>query len=59
MGFGYLLGDCQAKAGTDGGAGIHILIPVVLIAAVGIWYLVQQVLGIYLRPWPFFLGNGA
>ncbi len=37
----------------------HILIPVVLIAAVGIWYLVQQVLGIYLRPWPFFLGNGA
>ncbi len=36
-----------------------ILVPVVLIAAVGIWYLVQQVLGIYLRPWPFFLGNGA
>ena len=37
----------------------HILIPVVLIAAVGIWYLVQQVLGIYLRPWPFFLGSGG
>ena len=36
-----------------------ILIPVVLIASVGIWYLVQQVLGIYLRPWPLFLGNGG
>ncbi len=37
----------------------HILIPVVLIATIGIWYLVQEVLGIYLRPWPFFLGNGG
>jgi len=35
---------------------LHILIPVALIAAGGVWYLVQQVLGIYLRPWPFFLG---
>ncbi|MFT7491331.1 MAG: putative tricarboxylic transport membrane protein [Pseudohongiellaceae bacterium] len=26
--------------------------------AVGIWYLVQQVLGIYLRPWPWFLSGG-
>ncbi len=34
----------------------HILIPVALIAAGVIWYLVQGVLGIYLRPWPFFLG---
>lgn len=29
-----------------------LLIPVVLIADFGIWYLVQEVLGIYLRPWP-------
>jgi putative tricarboxylic transport membrane protein len=34
----------------------HVMIPVALIAAVSIWYLVQEVLGIFLRPWPFFLG---
>ncbi|MHA1553110.1 MAG: tripartite tricarboxylate transporter TctB family protein [Alphaproteobacteria bacterium] len=32
-----------------------ILIPVAVIAAGGIWYLVQVVLGIFLRPWPFLL----
>ena len=31
----------------------HILIPVAFIAAGSIWYLVQEVLGIFLRPWPF------
>lgn len=30
----------------------HILIPVALIATGSIWYLVQEVLGIFLRPWP-------
>ena len=34
----------------------HIMIPVSLLAAGIIWYLVQVVLGIFLRPWPFFLG---
>jgi len=34
----------------------HILLPVVVIAAGFIWYLVQVVLGIFLRPWPFFMG---
>jgi len=34
----------------------HIMVPVAVIAAGGIWYLVQEVLGIFLRPWPFFLG---
>lgn len=33
-----------------------ILIPVAFAAAFGIWYLVQEVLGIFLRPWPFVLG---
>ena len=33
----------------------HILIPVAVIAAGSIWYLVQEVLGIFLRPWPGFL----
>jgi putative tricarboxylic transport membrane protein len=28
------------------------------LCAFGIWYLVQQVLGIYLRPWPWFLSGG-
>lgn len=31
---------------------LHILIPVALIAAGSIWYLVQEVLGIFLRPLP-------
>ena len=35
----------------------HVMIPVSLIAAGFVWYLVQQVLGIFLRPLPFFLGN--
>ena len=30
----------------------HILIPVAVIAAGSIWYLVQELLGIFLRPWP-------
>ncbi|MBL4627474.1 MAG: tripartite tricarboxylate transporter TctB family protein [Roseicyclus sp.] len=33
----------------------HILIPVAASATFIVWYLVQQVLGIFLRPWPFFL----
>ena len=34
---------------------LHILITVALLAAGSIWYLVQEVLGIFLRPWPTFL----
>ncbi|CTQ49031.1 tripartite tricarboxylate transporter TctB family protein [Jannaschia donghaensis] len=34
----------------------HLMIPVSLLAAGGIWYLVQEVLGIFLRPLPFFMG---
>lgn len=34
----------------------HIMIPVSVLAAGIIWYLVQGVLGIFLRPWPFFMG---
>ncbi|MEM7241364.1 MAG: tripartite tricarboxylate transporter TctB family protein [Pseudomonadota bacterium] len=33
------------------------LIPIAIIATFGVWYLVQEVLGIFLRPWPFFLGT--
>ena len=35
---------------------LHITIPIALTASVSIWYLVQEVLGIFLRPWPFFMG---
>lgn len=35
----------------------HIMIPISLLATFIVWYLVQQVLGIYLRPLPFFVGG--
>lgn len=34
-----------------------MMIPVALIATFVVWYLVQQVLGIYLRPLPGFMGG--
>lgn len=34
----------------------HIMIPVALLATGIVWYLVQGVLGIFLRPLPFFMG---
>jgi putative tricarboxylic transport membrane protein len=34
---------------------LYVLVPVAVIAAGSIWYLVQEVLGIFLRPWPTFL----
>jgi putative tricarboxylic transport membrane protein len=34
---------------------LHVLVPVAVLAAGSIWYLVQEVLGIFLRPWPAFL----
>jgi len=33
----------------------HILVPVALLAAGLVWYLVHQTLGIFLRPWPAFI----
>lgn len=38
---------------------LQYLLPVALIATGVVWYLVQQVLGIYLRPLPYFLGTGG
>ncbi len=32
-----------------------VLVPVSVLAAWMVWYLVQEVLGIFLRPWPWFL----
>ncbi len=35
----------------------HVLIPIAVVTAVVIWYLVQETLGIYMRPWPWFVDN--
>lgn len=43
---GYILGERK----------FHILLPVAFIATGSIWYLVQEVLGIFLRPLPLFMG---
>jgi putative tricarboxylic transport membrane protein len=32
-----------------------IMIPIAVTGAYGIWYLVQEMLGIFLRPWPWFI----
>ena len=34
----------------------HVMILVAVIATGAVWYLVQEVLGIFLRPFPFFMG---
>jgi len=34
----------------------RVMVPVALLAAGGVWYLVQQTLGIFLRPFPAFMG---
>lgn len=35
----------------------HVMIPVAMLATFVVWYLVQQLLGIYLRPLPGLLGG--
>jgi len=35
----------------------HIMLPVALIATLAVWYLVQEALGIYMRPLPGILGG--
>ena len=53
LGFvGSTLGFLVIGAVILGERRFHILIPVAGIAAGSIWYLVQEVLGIFLRPWP-------
>ncbi len=34
---------------------LHFLLPITALATGLIWYLVEVVLGIFLRPWPFFI----
>ena len=35
----------------------HLMLPIAIIATFAVWYLVQEVLGIYMRPLPGFLGG--
>ncbi|CUH88091.1 Tripartite tricarboxylate transporter TctB family protein [Phaeobacter sp. CECT 5382] len=57
---GFLLatvGFISCGAALLGERKLHILIPVAAIAAGVVWYLVQGVLGIYLKPLPAGLGG--
>jgi putative tricarboxylic transport membrane protein len=33
----------------------HLMLPIAMFSAFLVWYLVQEVLGIFMRPWPGFL----
>lgn len=35
----------------------HIMVPVAVVASLVVWYLVQEILGIYMRPLPGFIGG--
>ena len=45
IGAGWILGERK----------IQLMLPIALVAALLIWFLVQQALGIFLRPLPWFL----
>jgi len=46
---GWLLGERK----------LLVMVPVAVVTAVTIWYLVEQVLGIYLKPLPGLIGAGG
>jgi putative tricarboxylic transport membrane protein len=55
---GFLAATALFIAGSSiilGERKFHLLIPIAVVTAVSIWYLVQETLGIFLRPWPGFL----
>ena len=55
---GFLAATTLFLAGTGwilGERKYHILIPVALVGAGSVWYLVQEALGIFLRPLPWFM----
>lgn len=56
--FGFLLstfGFLAIGAIILGERKFQILLPVTALASFAVWYLVDEVLGIFLRPWPFFM----
>ncbi|MCP4188033.1 MAG: tripartite tricarboxylate transporter TctB family protein [Gammaproteobacteria bacterium] len=55
---GFLLATSLFLAGGGFILGEHnyrLLLPISISTAFLIWYLVQEVLGIFLRPWPWFI----
>jgi len=55
---GFLAATALFIAGTSiilGERKFHVLIPIAVVTSGTIWYLVQETLGIFLRPWPAFL----
>lgn len=59
--FGFFIatvGFLSVSAAILGERKFHFLIPITTLAAFVIWYLVEQVLGIFLRPFPTFLIGG-
>ncbi|MCH2094949.1 MAG: tripartite tricarboxylate transporter TctB family protein [Rhodobacteraceae bacterium] len=56
LGFiGSTIGFLSVGAIILGERRFFVLIPVAATATFVVWYLVEQVLGIFLRPWPFFI----
>ena len=55
---GFLAATSLFLAGTGwvlGERKLHLMIPIACVASFLVWYLVQEVLGIFLRPWPMFV----
>ena len=55
---GFLAATALFIAGTSiilGERKFHVLVPIAVVTSGAIWYLVQETLGIFLRPWPAFL----
>lgn len=58
LGFiGSTTGFLVLGAALLGERNFKVLIPVAVTSTLVVWWLVQQVLGIFLRPLPFFLGT--
>ncbi|MBY6058552.1 tripartite tricarboxylate transporter TctB family protein [Leisingera daeponensis] len=53
------VGFLAAGACILGERKLHIMLPVAALAAGVVWYLVQEVLGIFLSPWPAIVMNGG
>ncbi len=55
---GFLAATALFIAGTSiilGERKFRVLVPIAVVTSGAIWYLVQETLGIFLRPWPAFL----
>ncbi len=56
---GFIIATTSFIAGASillGERKFALLVPIALTTAFAIWWLVDQLLGIYLKPWPAFIG---